>query len=62
MPGPRARSLDVLFTPLAFGFQNIPRYVDAIPEFKGLQGTYIIDVLALAGIRPEQCNAELVTA
>jgi hypothetical protein len=28
----------------------------------GLQGGYIMDVLALAGIRPEQCNAELVTA
>ena len=24
---------------------------------EGLQGAYIVDVLALAGIRPEQCNS-----
>jgi len=29
---------------------------------EGLQGTYIVDVLALAGIRPEQCNSEFVIA
>jgi len=29
-------------------------------DIEGLRGAYIVDVLALAGIRPDQCNAEFV--
>jgi hypothetical protein len=36
------------------------RLIPDDPE--GLQGAYIVDVLALAGIRPEQCNTEFVSA
>ena len=31
-------------------------------EPAGLQSAYIVDVLALAGIQPEQCNAEFAVA
>jgi len=31
-------------------------------DIEGLRGAYIVDVLALAGIRPERCNAEFVIA
>jgi len=29
-------------------------------DIEGLRVAYIVDVVALAGIRPDQCNAELV--
>jgi len=31
-------------------------------DIEGLRGAYIVDVLALAGIRPDQCNAEFIAA
>jgi hypothetical protein len=31
-------------------------------DVEGLRGAYIVDMLALAGIRPEQCNAEFIAA